>query len=95
MLKTYKPKKGLVPSYKIFPQSQDPVIQNMEFIALPEHVARKGLRIEWRGKSMVIQDLKPAFSIGMFNDRFGRNFQYKLFYYEWQPDKQEEQVQWA
>lgn len=84
-MKTYKIRK-LISGFKVAPEFKDKIL-----IAFPEKLLRENrqVRIEYDSEFMIIsKDEKPLHRL-KFHDKFGRNQEYTLIYFEWKPQKQE------
>jgi len=81
MRKTYKIKK-LIDGYKISPE-----LAGKTLIAVPEHIINPNLTVYFGKERMRLANHKPLTKVEGFKDKFGRNKEYSLVYYEWVPDK--------
>tara|TARA_R100001510_G_scaffold50566_1_gene49678 strand:+ start:231 stop:512 length:282 start_codon:yes stop_codon:yes gene_type:complete len=86
-MKSYLLKK-LIPGYKLGPEHKD-----KQLVALPWKymaIAMSGnekILVRHGDKKMIIDRDNPLLGEQTFPDKFGRDKTYTLYYYQWQPSK--------
>ena len=80
-MKSYLLKK-LVNGYKI-----NPKYKGMTLVALPFKFVNEKILVKHSDKKMIIDQDTPLLGSKTFEDKFGRDTNYTLFYYQWQPSK--------
>ena len=79
---TYRPR-NLINGYKIGSQ-----FGGMLVVALPEKKVRLGVQVIYNQAVMQITPDTPVLTSLEFEDKYGREGKYRLFYYEWRPTEQ-------
>ena len=74
--------KKLIQGYKINPKFKD-----YTFVALPFKFTGKKILVKHSDKKMIIDKDTPLLGEQTFPDKFGRDKTYTLYYYQWQPSK--------
>jgi len=74
--------KKLIKGYKIKPS-----LKGLTLVAVPSKFSNKTIKITHKEERMVITKDSPLLHNESFMDKFGRNKQYTLYYYEWKPNK--------
>ena len=80
-MKSYILKK-LVNGYKINPR-----YKGMTLVALPFKFSNEKILIKHSDKTMIIDQDTPLLGEKTFSDKFGRDKTYTLYYYQWEPSK--------
>ena len=80
-MKTYLLKK-LIAGYKVNPRHS-----GLDLVALPYRFTNEKILVEHSNKKMIIDRDTPLLGQKTFEDKFGRNKTYTLYYYYWQPSK--------
>ena len=80
-MKTYLLKK-LVNGYRI-----NPKYKGMTLVALPFKFVNEKILVKHSDKKMVIDQDTQLLGSKTFEDKFGRDRNYTLFYYQWEPSK--------
>ena len=80
-MKTYLLKK-LVNGYKINPR-----YKGMTLVALPFKFVNEKILVKHSDKKMIIDKDTPLLREQTFPDKFGRDKTYTLYYYQWEPSK--------
>ena len=80
-MKTYLLKK-LVNGYKINPR-----YKGITLVALPFKFVNEKILIKHSDKTMIIDQDTPLLGEKTFSDKFGRDKTYTLYYYQWEPSK--------
>ena len=80
-MKSYILKK-LVNGYKINPR-----YKGMTLVALPFKFSNEKILVKHSDKTMIIDQDTPLLGEQTFPDKFGRNKTYTLYYYQWEPSK--------
>jgi len=78
-MRIYRPKK-LIPGYKV-----DPNFKGKELIAVPEERIKEGVIVIYEGGKMFLNINSIPLKRLEFEDKFGRNKKYRLWYFEWKP----------
>tara|TARA_Y100000310_G_C20657448_1_gene802740 strand:+ start:456 stop:752 length:297 start_codon:yes stop_codon:yes gene_type:complete len=73
----YKIKK-LIKGYKIKPS-----LRNLTLIAIPFKYKGVDIEVKYNKEKMVIKENTPLLHHQIFDDKFRKNRQYTLYYYEW------------
>ena len=85
-MKLYKIKK-LVSGYRV-----SPLLKNKTLIAIPYTNNYEPIQAFYNNKSMIINNKTPLLQQKTFPDKFGRNTNYTLFYYEWLPNDNQQKL---
>ena len=80
-MKSYLLKK-LIAGYKVNPRHS-----GLDLVALPYKYTNEKILVKHGDKKMIIDQDTPLLSSKIFEDKFGRDTNYTLFYYQWQPNK--------
>ena len=80
-MKTYLLKK-LIKGFKINPKHS-----GLDLVALPYKYTNEKILVKHRDKKMIIDQDTPLLGKQIFPDKFGRDKTYTLYYYQWQPNK--------
>tara|TARA_R110002012_G_scaffold32548_1_gene95966 strand:+ start:633 stop:896 length:264 start_codon:yes stop_codon:yes gene_type:complete len=80
-MKTYVLKK-LVNGYKVNPRHK-----GTNLVALPFKFVNEKILVKHSDKKMIIDQDTPLLGDKTFPDKFGRDKTYTLYYYQWQPTK--------
>ena len=80
-MKSYLLKK-LIAGYKVNPRHS-----GLDLVALPYKYTNEKILVKHGGKKMIIDKDTPLLGEETFPDKFGRDKDYILFYYKWQPSK--------
>jgi|TARA_R100000479_G_C6216152_1_gene139941 hypothetical protein len=80
-MKSYLLKK-LIAGYKLSPNHKD-----KKLVALPYKYNGTKILVEHSDKKMIIDKDTPLLGEQTFADKFGRDKTYTLYYYQWQPSK--------
>ena len=70
--------KKLIKGYRIKPSLKDKTL-----IGIPFKYIGNNIEISFNNKKMIVKDDSPLLHYQTFKDKFGRNKQYTLYYYEW------------
>lgn len=80
-MKSYLLKK-LIAGYRLSPDNKD-----KQLVALPYKYTNEKILIRYSDKKMIIDQDTPLLGEQTFPDKFGRDKTYTLYYYQWQPSK--------
>ena len=80
-MKSYLLKK-LIAGYKVNPRHS-----GLDLVALPYKYTNEKILVKHGGKKMIIDQDTELLGSRTFQDKFGRDKDYILFYYQWQPSK--------
>ena len=80
-MKSYLLKK-LIAGYKV-----NPKYSGIDLVALPYKYTNEKILVKHSDKKMVIDKDTPLLREQTFPDKFGRDKTYTLYYYQWQPNK--------
>ena len=80
-MKSYILKK-LIAGYKVNPRHS-----GLDLVALPYKYTNEKILVKHGGKKMIIDQDTELLGSRTFEDKFGRDTNYTLFYYQWQPNK--------
>ena len=80
-MKSYLLKK-LIAGYKVNPRHS-----GLDLVALPYKYTNEKILVKHGGKKMIIDQDTELLGSRTFQDKFGRDKEYILFYYQWQPSK--------
>ena len=80
-MKSYLLKK-LIAGYKVNPRHS-----GLDLVALPYKYTTEKILVRHSDKKMIIDQHTPLLGEQTFPDKFGRNKTYTLYYYQWQPSK--------
>ena len=80
-MKTYLLKK-LIAGYKV-----NPKYSGIDLVALPYKYTNEKILVKHSDKKMIIDKDTPLLREQTFPDKFGRDKTYTLYYYQWQPNK--------
>ena len=82
-MKSYLLKK-LIAGYKVNPRHS-----GLDLVALPYKYTNEKILVRYSNKKMIIDKDTPLLSSKTFEDKFGRDTNYTLFYYQWEPSKKQ------
>jgi len=82
-LKSYLLKK-LIAGYKVNPRHS-----GLDLVALPYKYTNEKILVKHSDKKMIIDQDTPLLGSKTFEDKFGRDTNYTLFYYQWEPSKKQ------
>ena len=74
--------KKLIAGYKVNPRHS-----GLELVALPYKYTNQKILVKHSDKEMTIDQDTPLLGEQTFPDKFGRDKTYTLYYYQWQPNK--------
>ena len=80
-MKSYLLKK-LIAGYKVNPRHS-----GLDLVALPYKYTNKKILVKLSDKKMIIDKDTPFLGEQTFPAKFGRDKTYTLYYYQWQPSK--------
>ena len=80
-MKSYLLKK-LIAGYKVNPR-----YSGLDLVALPYKYTNEKILVKHSDKKMIIDQDTELLGSRKFQDKFGRDKEYILFYYQWQPSK--------
>ena len=80
-MKSYLLKK-LIAGYKISPKHS-----GLTLVALPYKYTNEKILVKHSDKKMIIDQDTPLLGSKTFTDKFGRDTDYILYYYQWEPNK--------
>ena len=80
-MKSYLLRK-LIAGYKV-----NPKYSGIDLVALPYKYTNEKILVKHSEKKMVIDKDTPLLREQTFPDKFGRDKTYTLYYYQWQPSK--------
>ena len=80
-MKSYLLKK-LIAGYKVNPRHS-----GLDLVALPYKYTNEKILVRHSDKKMIIDQDTPLLGEQTFPDKFGRDKIYTLYYYQWQPSK--------
>ena len=80
-MKSYILKK-LIAGYKVNPRHS-----GLDLVALPYKYTNEKILVRHSDKKMIIDQDTPLLGSKTFEDKFGRDKNYTLFYYQWEPSK--------
>jgi hypothetical protein len=80
-MKSYLLKK-LIAGYKVNPRHS-----GLDLVALPYSYTNEKILVRHSDKKMIIDKDTPLLGEQTFPDKFGRNKTYTLYYYQWEPSK--------
>ena len=80
-MKSYLLKK-LIAGYKV-----NPKYKGDNLVALPFKYTNEKILVKHSNKKMIIDKDTPLLGEQTFPDKFGRDKTYTLYYYQWQPSK--------
>jgi len=80
-VKSYLLKK-LIKGFKINPKHS-----GLDLVALPYKYTNEKILVKHSNKKMIIDQDTPLLGKQTFPDKFGRDKTYTLYYYPWQPSK--------
>ena len=80
-MKSYILKK-LIAGYKVNPRHS-----GLDLVALPYKYTNEKILVKHGGKKMIIDQDTELLGSKTFEDKFGRDKTYTLYYYQWQPSK--------
>ena len=80
-MKSYLLKK-LIAGYKVNPRHS-----GLDLVALPYKYTNEKILVKHSDKKMIIDKDTPLLGEQAFPDKFGRDKTYTLYYYQWQPSK--------
>ena len=76
--------KRLVAGYKINPRHS-----GLDLVALPYKYTNEKILVKHSDKKMIIDQDTPLLGSKTFEDKFGRDKTYTLYYYQWEPSKKQ------
>jgi hypothetical protein len=79
-MKHYNIKK-IIKGYRV-----SPLLKTRELIGIPMKYDNMPIKVMHQDRSMVINRNTPLLHQEQFKDKFGRNRNYTLYYYEWCPN---------
>lgn len=59
---------------------------NTKYVGVPDKFKDCVIQVKHDGKTMIINDWNEAEAYRVFEDKFGRNKNYTLGYFTWQPE---------
>ena len=80
-MKSYLLKK-LIAGYKVNPRHS-----GLDLVALPYKYTNQKILVKHSDKKMIIDQNTPLLGSKTFEDKFGRDKIYTLYYYQWEPSK--------
>ena len=80
-MKSYLLKK-LIAGYKVNPRHS-----GLDLVALPYKYTNEKILVKHSDKKMIIDQDTPLLGSKTFEDKFGRDKTYTLYYYQWEPSK--------
>ena len=80
-MKSYLLKK-LIKGYKVNPRHA-----GLDLVALPYKYTNQKILVKHSDKKMIIDKDTPLLREQTFADKFGRDTNYTLYYYQWEPSK--------
>ena len=80
-MKSYLLKK-LIPGYRLSPNHKD-----KQLVALPYKYYGFKILVKYSDKKMIIDQDSKLLGKQTFPDKYGRDKTYTLYYYQWQPNK--------
>ena len=80
-MKSYLLKK-LIAGYKVNPRHS-----GLDLVALPYKYTNQKILVKHSDKKMIIDQDTPLLGSKTFEDKFGRDKTYTLYYYQWEPSK--------
>tara|TARA_R110000824_G_scaffold177124_1_gene356396 strand:+ start:242 stop:505 length:264 start_codon:yes stop_codon:yes gene_type:complete len=80
-MKSYILKK-LIAGYRVNPRHS-----GLDLVALPYKYTNEKILVKHGGKKMIIDQDTELLGSKTFEDKFGRDKTYTLYYYQWQPSK--------
>ena len=80
-MKSYLLKK-LIAGYKVNPRHS-----GLSLVALPYKYTNEKILVRHSDKKMIIDQDTPLLGEQTFPDKFGRDKTYTLYYYQWEPSK--------
>ena len=86
-MKSYLLKK-LIAGYKVNPRHS-----GLDLVALPYKYTNEKILVRYGDKKMIIDRDTPLLGEQNFPDKFGRNKTYTLYYYQWQPSKNQTKLE--
>lgn len=86
-MKTYLLKR-LINGYKINPKFKDYTL-----VALPFKFTNEKILVKHSDKKMIIDQDNLLLGSKTFEDKFGRDTNYTLFYYQWKPNKNQTKLE--
>jgi len=82
-VKSYLLKK-LIAGYKVNPRHS-----GLDLVALPYKYTNEKILVKHSDKKMIIDQDTLLLGSKTFEDKFGRDTNYTLFYYQWEPSKKQ------
>lgn len=82
-MKKYRPKK-LIPGHKV-----EERFKGKELIAIPLKKVLLGVEVFYQDGRMEVNNFTPCLTKLNFKDKYDRNIEYTLCYYEWKPEVQQ------
>ena len=79
--------KKLINSYRV-----SPLLKTRTLAALPFKYEYMPIHVTCNSESMTINRETPLLNQKEFKDKFGRNKNYTLYYYEWCPNKAQQKL---
>ena len=85
-MKHYKIKK-LVNGYRV-----SPLLKTRTLVALPYINTSESISVLYNNETMIVNRETPLLHQESFKDKFGRNRNYTLYYYEWCPNENQQRL---
>ena len=85
-MKHYKIKK-LVNGYRV-----SPLLKTRTLVALPYINTHESISVVCGNETMIVNRETPLLYQESFKDKYGRNRNYTLYYYEWNPSQDQQRV---
>ena len=86
-MKSYLLKK-LIAGYKVNPRHS-----GLDLVALPYKYTNQKILVKHSDKKMIIDQDTPLLGSKTFEDKFGRDKTYTLYYYQWEPSKNQIKIE--
>ena len=85
-MKHYKIKK-LVNGYRV-----SPLLKTRTLVALPYINTHESISVVCGNETMIVNRETPLLHQQSFKDKYGRNRNYTLYYYEWNPSQDQQRL---
>lgn len=85
-MKHYKIKK-LVNGYRV-----SPLLKTRTLVALPYINTHESISVVCGNETMIVNRETPLLHQESFKDKYGRNRNYTLYYYEWNPSQDQQRL---
>ena len=82
-MRFYKTKK-LINGYRVSPN-----LKHLTLIGIPFKYHVQRIKVQYEKEFMEIKRDTPLLESRSFKDKFGRDKEYTLYYYEWKPNKEQ------